>query len=236
MPPSLASGLPLAGSLDLDAHLRGLDGAFTRRRLALRRRRKGTAMGKLFGIVLIVVALALVGAAVYAMVPRRTTIASVAQVDLPRFLGPWYVIATVPTPLERKAYNAVESYAQNADGSIATTFRYRKGAFDAPLDTLHPRGFVRPGTGNAVWDMQFLAPFKAEYVIAWLAPDYSQTLIARSARDYAWLMARTPSIPDADYTAAMDRLRGLGYDVAQVRRVPQQWPEAAEADTSAAPH
>lgn len=35
-------------------------------------------------------------------------ITPVAHVDLPRFMGDWYVIATIPTRFEKNAYDAVE--------------------------------------------------------------------------------------------------------------------------------
>ena len=145
----------------------------------------------------------------------------VAAVELPRFMGDWYVIAHIPTFPERHAWDAVESYTLRDDGRIATTFRYRKGSFDAPLKTMHPVGTVRPGTGNAIWGMQFVWPIQAEYVIVHVEPDYSQTIVGRSARDYAWVMARTPQIPEQDYQRHLQRLRELGYDLGKLRRVPQ---------------
>ncbi|MBP7565884.1 MAG: lipocalin family protein, partial [Burkholderiaceae bacterium] len=90
---------------------------------------------------------------------------------------------------------------------------------------MYPVGTVRPGSGNAVWGMQFIWPFQAEYVIADLSADGQRTIVARSSRDYAWVMARTPQISQQHYDEAMSRLRALGYDTAKVRRVPQRWPE-----------
>lgn len=153
------------------------------------------------------------------------SIPTAGSIDLSRFMGDWYVIAHVPTWPERAAFNAVESYSLREDGRIATRFRYRHGGFNAPVNTMHPVGTVRPGTGNAVWDMQFLWPFQAEYVIAELSADGQRTIVARSDRDYAWLMARTPQISDQAYEEAMASLRALGYDMDKVRRVPQRWPE-----------
>lgn len=152
----------------------------------------------------------------------KNPIPAVANVDLPRFMGDWYVIATIPTFLERKSYDAVETYALRKDGRIQTTFRHRKGGFDAPIDTMRPVGTVRAGSNNAIWGMQFVWPIKAEYVIVHLNDDYTQTIIGRSARDYAWIMARTPGISEADYVAHVERLRALGYDTAKLRRVPQR--------------
>lgn len=152
---------------------------------------------------------------------RQPPIATVAQVDLPRFMGDWYVIAAIPTFLEKEAYNAVESYRLNADGSIATSFTFRKGGFDGPLKRYRPTGFVVDNSGNALWGMQFVWPIKAEYRIAYLDPAYQHTIIARNARDYAWIMARTPHMDDADYAQLVELIRGYGYDVSKLRKVPQ---------------
>ncbi len=136
-----------------------------------------------------------IGAMLSACASTPPTIPPVASVDLPRFMGDWYVIAQIPTYLERKAFDSVESYRPDGDGKIRTTFRYRNGAADAPLKTMEPVGRVVPGTNNAVWEMQFVWPIQAEYVIVDLAPDYSRTIVGRSKRDYVWLMARTPQLP-----------------------------------------
>jgi apolipoprotein D and lipocalin family protein len=145
------------------------------------------------------------------------------RVELERFMGDWYVIANIPTSPEKGAHNAVESYRLDADGTIATTFTFRDGAFDGPEKVMHPRGFVRDRTSNAVWGMQFFWPIRAEYLIAHVDADYTETIIARSRRDYVWIMARTPQIPDADYERLRRRVADLGYDTARLERVPQRW-------------
>lgn len=153
---------------------------------------------------------------------KPPTIPTAGSIDLPRFMGDWYVIANIPTFIEKDAYDAVESYALRPDGRIQTTYRQRRGSFDAKLKTMRPVGTVRPGTGNAVWGMQFVWPIQAEYVIAYVDADYTRTIVARSNRDYAWIMARTPTLSDADYAALVDRLKALGYDTTKLRKVPQR--------------
>jgi len=157
----------------------------------------------------------------------RPPIALAGPVDLPRFMGDWYVIANIPTFLEKGAHNAVESYRLEPDGSIATTFTFRAGAFDGPEKRYTPRGFVREGQGNAVWGMQFLWPIQADFRIVYLTPDYGQTVIGREARDYVWIMARTPAIAEADYQSILAFLAGQGYDVTRIQRVPQRWEKSS---------
>ena len=153
------------------------------------------------------------------------SIYTVSEVDLERFMGDWYVIASIPTFIETEAYNALESYELNSDGTVATTFRFNQGSFDGPLKTSKPTGFVTDDPSNAIWGMQFIWPIKADYRVIYLNDDYTQTVIGRNKRDYVWIMARSPSIPEADYKAIIDVIAGHGYDISKIRRVPQRQEE-----------
>jgi len=151
---------------------------------------------------------------------------TVDHVDLERFMGDWYVIANIPTFVEKGAHNALESYRLDDYGTIATTFTFRRGGFDGPKKVYRPRGFVRNTQTNAEWGMQFIWPFKSDYRITWLDPDYSQTVIGRNKRDYVWIMARSPTISSASYRRMVDHIRASGYDTSLLVKVPQQSGEA----------
>jgi apolipoprotein D and lipocalin family protein len=144
------------------------------------------------------------------------------QVDIPRYMGDWYVIASIPTALEKNAYNAIESYALDDDGSIQTTFTYRKGGFDGEPKKITARGFVKDDPSKSVWGMRFIWPIQSDYRIAWIAEDYSQVVVAREKLDYVWIMARTPSVDPADLTKLKSFAQSLGYDAAKIQDVPQK--------------
>jgi apolipoprotein D and lipocalin family protein len=144
-------------------------------------------------------------------------------VDLERFMGDWYVIANIPTWIERDAHNAMESYRLAQDGTVATTFSFRRGSFEGELKTYHPTGYVLDRESNAVWGMQFLWPIQADYRIVFVDESYGQTVIGRTARDYVWLMARTPEISDSDYQRFLTLITQEGYDASKVRKAPQRW-------------
>lgn len=150
-------------------------------------------------------------------------LATVDYVDLDRFMGDWYVIANIPTFLEKGAHNAIENYALNDDGTIATTFTFRKDGFDGKEEEHNPKGFVTNTETNAVWGMRFVWPIKADYRVIYLDPDYSVTIIGRNKRDYVWIMARSPNISDYEYNELVDVVIAAGYDINKLRRVPQQW-------------
>ncbi len=155
----------------------------------------------------------------------RPRLKTVDKVDIKRFMGTWYVIAAIPTSIEKQAYNAVENYRLDPKGSIDTVFTFNKGGFDGPLKRYNPRGFIKDKVNNSTWGMRFIWPFKSEFLITHLDEGYSQTIISRNKRDFAWIMARTPEIPEADYQNLLLELTAQGYDLTKLRKVPQRWPE-----------
>jgi apolipoprotein D and lipocalin family protein len=146
---------------------------------------------------------------------------TVRSVDLERFMGDWYVIGHIPTAIEKNAYNAIESYRLDEDQTVHTTFTFNKDGLNGPLKTYKARGFIKEKESNAVWGMQFVWPFRAEYRIIYLKADYSQTVIGRTKRDYVWIMARQPSIPDEDFRQILGFLKEQGYCLDKLRKVPQ---------------
>ena len=64
------------------------------------------------------------------------------------------------------------------------------------------------------------------YMGSWYVIASIPTRFGRDARDYTWLMARTPHITSAQYRDVLRRLRAMGYDLSKLRVSPQRWPEA----------
>ena len=146
-------------------------------------------------------------------------IAPLPDVELERFTGRWYVHGSIPTLLERNAYNAVEHYAHPEGNRIATTFTFNAGALDGPPKTYTSTGFVNKKVA-AKWGMQFIWPFRAEYLIAYLDEAYSQAIVARSKRDFVWIMTRSPEISEQAYARLVERVVAMGYDVTKLRQIP----------------
>ena len=154
---------------------------------------------------------------------QKKELKSVEYIDISKFMGDWYVIANIPTFLEKNIFNAIENYELNTDGTVKTTFSYNAGNFDGPRKSFSPRGFIANDGSNAVWGMQFIWPIKADYRVIYIAPDYSYTIIGRNKRDFVWLMSRSPSMPEADIAFAKEFISKAGYDINDLLFVPQQW-------------
>jgi apolipoprotein D and lipocalin family protein len=103
---------------------------------------------------------------------------------------------------------------------------------------MRPTGYVS-AEDPAVWGMKFYwwqGPFRFEYLIVHVDPEYRETVIGRSARDYVWVMARTPSLPDADWARLEGIVKEAGYDPARLRRVPQRWGQAPDVSLAERNH
>ena len=148
---------------------------------------------------------------------------TVDRVDLDRFMGDWYVIASIPTLFEKDIYNAVETYERAGPKKIQTTFTYRQGSFDGETKRMQPVGYVKDDGSNALWGMQFIWPIKADYRIVYLNSDYTKTIIGREKRDFVWIMARKPAIASSEYADLVSVVESLGYDTDKLTKVPQRW-------------
>ena len=148
---------------------------------------------------------------------------TVANVDIERFMGDWYVIGNIPTFIEKGATNAIESYKLGANGRIETTFTFFKDSPNGEKKTYKPTGFIKNKETNAEWRMQFLWPFKMPFLIIDLDDDYSYTVIGIPSRKHVWIMSRDPIMNDEAYEGILSRLYDVGYDTSMIQRIVQDW-------------
>jgi len=149
--------------------------------------------------------------------PLRT----VPQVDLPRYMGDWRVIANIPYFAEKGCLDSIETYRLRPDGKIDNIFTFRKKSFDAPQSQVRALARVFDPKTNAEWRITFFKIITAKYLILDLDPDYRWTVVGHPSRNYGWIMAREKTLPDATYAAILKRLAAQGYDPAKFEKVPQ---------------
>jgi apolipoprotein D and lipocalin family protein len=153
-----------------------------------------------------------------------TPLPTADNVNLEKFMGVWFVHGYTPILVDKKAHNAVEHYYLNDKQQVETTYQFRDGGFDGELKTFTPKGFPdEDDPDHARWKMQFIWPFKSDYVIIHISDDYSSTIIGHPSRKYAWIMDRSKEIDEEDYQARLQKLEEVGYDTSVVKRLPQDW-------------
>jgi apolipoprotein D and lipocalin family protein len=152
---------------------------------------------------------------------------TVPRVDLPRFMGDWYVVGGILTPFEKDIYHAIETYTLDEKGDIPTTYTFRKGGFDGPKKTLTNKAFVYDKETFAEWRIQFFWPFKFPYLVIYLDEDYQSTAVATDDKKYLWIMSRTPQMNPAHYDEIIALITEQGFATNKLVRVPQPGDEPA---------
>lgn len=146
----------------------------------------------------------------------------VSNVDIPKFMGDWYVIACIPTPFEGGVHNALENYVWNSEENrVDVTFTFRKDAFDGDRKVMTQKGWIQDPVGKAHWKVSPLWPFKFDYLVIDLASDYSWTTVGVPSKSYVWIMSRRPKMDPKEYQKAKSRIEALGYDMSKLIEVPQ---------------
>jgi apolipoprotein D and lipocalin family protein len=154
---------------------------------------------------------------------KHPPLKKVPSVDINRFMGKWYVISSIPTFIEKSAHNAVETYTWNEkEKRIDVYFTFNKGSFQGERKEYTQKAFVHDKSGNE-WRIQFFWPLKFPYLILDLDKDYTYTVIGVPNRDYVWIMAKTPTLPEKTYQEIIERLKAQHYDTNIIEKVPQRW-------------
>jgi apolipoprotein D and lipocalin family protein len=147
---------------------------------------------------------------------------TVNHVDLPRYMGDWYVVAEIPNLAEKHCVDSVESYALRADGRIDNWFSCRKNSFDAPLKRVtSATAIIADRATNATWHLRFFKLISVDYVVLDLDPDYRWAVVGHPSRRWGWILARTATLPDPLYQSILERARSQGYNPDQFVKVPQ---------------
>ena len=149
---------------------------------------------------------------------------TVPHVDLDRFMGDWYVVANIPTFIEKNAVNAVESYSLRKDGDIDIIFTFHDKKHDGKKKKYQALGIIHNKDSNAEWRVQFFWPIKFPYKVIDLHPEYLYTVIGVPNRKYLWIMSRTPKMDDNTYEEIVKRLAmNYGYDMHKINKITHKW-------------
>lgn len=143
-----------------------------------------------------------------------------SYVDLPRFMGDWYVLEGRFTPFEKGAHNAVESYRLDEKGRIPTVYSFNKGAPDGPRKVYRSIAFVHNRQTQAEWRVRFFWPFVFATYIVFLDEEYQAAAVTTRDRKYVWILARSPELTPTLEARLKERLRELGFEPSQFVRVP----------------
>jgi apolipoprotein D and lipocalin family protein len=160
--------------------------------------------------------------------PRADAPLQTVPVDLPRYMGRWYVIANIPYFAERGFVGSYAQWTLRDDGRIDDAYIGRKGSFEQPESHYQFLDTPVPGSGNGEWRVQPFWPVHVTQLTLYVDPGYRYTLLGYPGKGLGWVFSREPQMSDETYRALLARFDEMGYDTSRFRRVPQS-PDQIEA-------
>jgi apolipoprotein D and lipocalin family protein len=146
----------------------------------------------------------------------------VADVDLDRYLGRWYEIASLPQYFQRGCVATTALYSRRDDGRIRVENQCRDEFLDGPIRQAEGVAWPSEGLGSpGKLKVQFFWPFSGHYWIVALDPDYQWAMVGHPDRKYLWILARTRTLDAAVYDSLVHRAEEMGYDLSRLERTLQ---------------
>ncbi len=150
--------------------------------------------------------------------PRLQT---VQQVDLNRYMGTWYEIASFPQRFQKGCVASMATYSLRKDGKVTVLNQCRNRALDGKLRTAKGTAWVVDKHTNAKLKVRFFWPFSGDYWIIDLGPDYEYAVVGHPDRTYLWILCRKPQMDSDTYEGILQRLKAQHYDVGRLKKTVQ---------------
>ncbi len=138
----------------------------------------------------------------------------VAAVDLRRYLGTWYEIASIPQPFQRDCSGPTDEYSMRDDGQLTVVKRCRRGD---GLKVGEGVARIIDRSSNSRLEVSFSGPFWEDYWIIDLDRDYTYAVVGDQKRGTLTVLSREPTLPSWTFAAIMSRAMAQGYDVTRVK-------------------
>jgi apolipoprotein D and lipocalin family protein len=145
------------------------------------------------------------------------TLQTVPNVDLNKYSGKWYEIASYPQRFQKGCHCTTAEYTLSDKGYIIVENRCNRDSVNGKQFYIKGKAFVENNSGNAKLRVQFFWPFKGKYWIIDLAADYSYAVVSHPNKKYLWILSRTSKMDDAVYQQIISRLKSKGFDLSKIK-------------------
>jgi apolipoprotein D and lipocalin family protein len=154
----------------------------------------------------------------------------VDHVDLERYAGKWYEIASIPNMFQRGCTRTIARYELRDDGKLEVINSCRKGGLDEEPSSTSGTARVVDEETNAKLRVSFFWPLSIPYWIIALDDEYQWAVVGTPSRNHLWIISRSPTMDEELYRRIVQRAAEQGYDVSELERTLH--PEQLEEESS----
>lgn len=151
---------------------------------------------------------------------------SVNSVDLQKYIGKWYEIASYPMLFQTGCMCTTAEYSIDGENIKVDNKCYqskyvKNEGYDRKLLNSVGTAFPVEGSNNAKLQVQFAPPFKGDYWVIDRDENYTYSVVSNPERSTLWILSRTPRMNISTYEAITNRLVEKGYDLSKLKRTLQ---------------
>jgi apolipoprotein D and lipocalin family protein len=162
------------------------------------------------------------GFSLHTVVSMSQTLTTVPYVDLKKYAGKWYEIASFPQRFQKGCTCTTADYTLTEKGFVMVENRCNKDSITGKQSYIKGKAFVVKNSGNAKLKVQFFWPFRGKYWIIDLADDYSYAVVGHPNRKYLWILSRTSKMNDTTYQQIISKIKEKGFDTSQIKLTKQK--------------
>ncbi len=146
---------------------------------------------------------------------------TVPLVDLQKYAGKWYEIASYPLSFQRGCHCTTAEYTVTDKGYVIVENRCNRDSVNGKASYIKGKAFVTKNSGNAKLKVQFFWPFTGKYWIIELPEDYSYAVVSHPNRKYLWILSRTSKMDPVIYEGILARLKQKQFDLTRLQKTVQ---------------
>lgn len=146
---------------------------------------------------------------------------TVDTVDLKRYSGLWYEIASYPQKFQKGCCGTTARYTLSEKGYVIVENNCYRDSLNGRLSNIKGKAFTDKNGKNAKLKVQFFKPFKGKYWILELDTAYNYAAVGHPNRKYLWILSRAPQMETVLYEKILSRLREKGFDTTKLRKTLQ---------------
>ena len=138
---------------------------------------------------------------------------TVNSINLKRYMGTWYEIASFPAFFQRGCRCTSAHYQLN-NSTVKIRNQCYKGR---SLSVANGKAWSVNPPYNSKLKVQFFWPFSGDYWILYISRHYRQVIVGSPNRKYLWILSRARHMRQSLYKKLVNIALHKGYDVSQLR-------------------
>lgn len=152
---------------------------------------------------------------------------SIENLDLQRYMGPWFEVAKFPNWFQRKCQRNTQAiYKLQSAQQIEVLNKCTTDTNEViqAIGTARPNGSGLPAQLEVRFAPSWMSwlPFTwGAYWVLDLDKDYQLAAVGDPSKNYLWILSRTPHVSEEAYAALIKRMAVMGFDITKLEKTLQ---------------